>query len=299
MGEAIKRAKENDPKELKAEVARLRRELATEQARVEVRTETVTQIEYVDRPVISESDRALLEALHRSLQENVSIAEGAAATLKNVADDFLSVANKLSDAAHPDEPREPAKVIPIRSPEKPKPYVPPAMDAAVKKVAADFKDQILTYELGTQERTVLGVLAQYPDGRSKQQVAMLSGYSQTSGAFGQALANLKKLSLIDGSSALFKITDKGRDEIGTDYDPLPTGEELRQYWIDKRPAQEGKILKALIDVYPNTLSKREIAEQVGYSETSGAFGQALANLKKLDIISGGSAAFLASDALFQ
>ncbi len=45
--------------------------------------------------------------------------------------------------------------------------------------------------LSLAERKVLTVLAQYPQGRTKTQVALLTGYSVQGGGFGNALSALR------------------------------------------------------------------------------------------------------------
>lgn len=284
MRATAERAKADDPKELRKEVARLKAELARKPIEVERVVERTIEVPVVDQQVLDH-----LEAVGKLIAE-------ASAALPKAMGQLDMAATRISvNAGEPEEKRPPADVIPIRPPtaERTSP------DKQDKKRPGFQSDGSFVYELATQEKAVLGVLAQYPSGRSKQQIAMLAGYSPTSGAFGQALANLRKMELIEGGSTLFTITERGRAEVGNDYDPLPSGEALREYWIGKRPSQEGKILRALIDAYPSTLSKAEIAERVGYRVTSGAFGQALANLRKLDIITGGSAAYSASEDLFQ
>jgi hypothetical protein len=46
------------------------------------------------------------------------------------------------------------------------------------------------------ERLILTVLAQYPDGRAKNQIAILAGYAVDGGDFNNALSRLQTLELI-------------------------------------------------------------------------------------------------------
>jgi hypothetical protein len=52
--------------------------------------------------------------------------------------------------------------------------------------------------LSKAERLMLTALAQYPDGRSKAQVGILTGYSSSSGTFGTYLGKLRTLELVSG-----------------------------------------------------------------------------------------------------
>lgn len=133
------------------------------------------------------------------------------------------------------------------------------------------------------KRSVLIALAQYPQGRNRTQIALLSGYSQTSGSFGQTLADLGRDGLIDGSKDLFTITKSGLAALGN-FAPLPTGAALIEYWSNRRPRCEGMILEYVASRYPKRLDKTVVAEATAYSPTSGSFGQAIANLRALGLI---------------
>lgn len=52
------------------------------------------------------------------------------------------------------------------------------------------------------ESLILAALVQHPLGRSKTQVAVMTGYAVTSGAFGQALSALREAGLMDGTRRL-------------------------------------------------------------------------------------------------
>ena len=57
-------------------------------------------------------------------------------------------------------------------------------------------------KLPLAERKILTALAQYPAGRTKQQVAILTGYAVTGGGFNNALSRLRTLELIAGRGEL-------------------------------------------------------------------------------------------------
>lgn len=139
--------------------------------------------------------------------------------------------------------------------------------------------------LSKPQRAILTVLAQHGD-RTKKQIAVLSGYSVTSGAFAGALAALRAQELIGTNDARqLEITPEGRRRIGP-VEPLPTGKDLLRYWQTKLNKPEGTVLELLTQVYPRPMSKTEIAQHTGYSYTSGAFAGALAKLRGLELIDG-------------
>lgn len=145
---------------------------------------------------------------------------------------------------------------------------------------------------------VLAVLAQYPEGRTKRQTAILAGYALNGGGFNGALSKLRTLGLVEGKDTL-RITDAGLAAIEGQYEPLPTGRALLDHWLGtmKRRA-EREVLQVVYDAYPDALPKEEVAGRAGYEASGGGFNGAVSKLRTLELI-GGSGELRASDALFE
>jgi uncharacterized protein len=137
------------------------------------------------------------------------------------------------------------------------------------------------------------------EGRTKKQVALLTGYAHNGGSFGNYLSSLRSPGHIQGGVGGLQITDAGKDALG-DFDPLPTGVELQRYWLDQLGKAEGEILAVLIDAYPNVLTKEDMAAQTPsqYAPTGGGFGNALSRLRTLELIEG-RGEMKANDTLFE
>jgi hypothetical protein len=150
--------------------------------------------------------------------------------------------------------------------------------------------------LGKCERAILTALAQYPQGRTKNQISILSGYSSTSSGYDNALSKLRSLEYITRGNPVV-ITDLGLAALGT-WNPLPTGESLQSHWVHRLGKCESTILSALLRVHPGTLTKEEVAEQTGYSTSSSGFDNALSKLRTLELITRGQP-IKASDDFFQ
>ena len=141
-------------------------------------------------------------------------------------------------------------------------------------------------KIGKCERAILVVLAQRSGLNSnKSQLGILTGYSSKSGGFNNSLGKLRSLDWVRGYGNDIQITEEGLTNLG-EYEPLPTGSELQEYWLTTLPKAESLILKALIENYPDTLNKHEIGEQTGYSSNSGGFNNALGKLRTLELIKG-------------
>ena len=148
------------------------------------------------------------------------------------------------------------------------------------------------------EACILSALAQRGKETSKSQLGILSGYSSTSGSFGNALSNLRRLGLIDGRGGdNITITQKGMNN--AEFVPLPApGKELHQFWLSKLPKCERTILDFLIQQYPMFRTKHDIGIATKYAHTSGSFGNAVSKLRTLELVSGYANELKASDSLF-
>jgi hypothetical protein len=154
-------------------------------------------------------------------------------------------------------------------------------------------------ELGNSGlRRIMVALAQYPQGRSARQVGILAGLSSKSGSFGTYLARGRTSGWIEGDRGLLAITNRGLEVLG-DFDPLPRGEELLDYWLSELgDSGAARILKVLADAYPAALSKERVGGATGLSHSSGSFGTYLSRLRTLELIEG-RAELKASDTLFE
>ena len=151
-------------------------------------------------------------------------------------------------------------------------------------------------KLASGERRILTALAQYPQGRSKVQVAVLTGYAATGGGFNNYLGALRSRELIEGDGERLRITEAGIQALGS-WEPLPVGSELIDYWRLRLGKAERSIMETLTQVYPDALSKEEVAAKAGYEASGGGFNNALGRLRTLELVQG-RGELRASDNLF-
>lgn len=267
MAATIERAKENDPAELKRTIADLKRKLAqSEQKQPEAKLVSV----------LTDEDRKALERAYSSASELVTKIETETSHLWESIGNVRTFMSAVEDRL---------KRVALTSP-KISPAVlgrkPTATTAAFSRPAGDSNSN---GTLGKCERSILTALAQYPQGRTATQVAILSGYSVNSGGFNNSLGKLRKSEYITRGQPI-QITEAGLAALGT-YTPLPTGHELANHWIRELPKCEAAILDYLIQFYPGALTSAELAERVGYSADSGGFNNALSRLRTLELINRG------------
>jgi hypothetical protein len=151
-------------------------------------------------------------------------------------------------------------------------------------------------KLSSGERRILTALAQYAQGRSKVQVAVLTGYAATGGGFNNYLGALRSRGLIEGDGDRLTITDAGIQALGS-WEPLPAGSSLIDYWRNRLGKAERRILEALTQAYPEALTKEEVAGKAGYEANGGGFNNALGRLRTLELVQG-RGDLRASDNLF-
>jgi uncharacterized protein len=151
-------------------------------------------------------------------------------------------------------------------------------------------------KLASGERKILTALAQYRTGRSKAQVAVLTGYAASGGGFNNYLGALRSRELITGDGDSLRITENGIRELGS-WEPLPAGPALIDYWRSRLGKAERSILETLTQAYPAALTKEEVAARAGYEPTGGGFNNALGRLRTLELIQG-RGQLQASDNLF-
>jgi hypothetical protein len=96
---------------------------------------------------------------------------------------------------------------------------------------------------------------------------VLTGYRRsTRDTYVQRLT-LAGLAELNGGGAIV-VTPAGIDALGHDYDPLPTGDALREYWLGRLPVGEKAVLEVLVGQYPKVVDRERISELTDYARSS-------------------------------
>ena len=163
------------------------------------------------------------------------------------------------------------------------------------KASSDNLDGSL--RLSSGERRILTALAQYLQGRSKVQVAVLTGYALNGGGFNNYLGALRTRGFVRSEGNRLTITEAGMEALGS-WEPLPTGPALIDYWRGRLGKAERLILETLTQAFPNALTKEEVAAEAGYEANGGGLNNALGRLRTLELVQG-RGELRASDDLFE
>lgn len=242
LPKVVEEKKANDPTELKRKIRELEHQI--KHAVKDKSPDPVIK----KVPVFEKSEQELLERCRKACVDHVSVFQEIAKEL--VALEGFVMARLKTSLAETRIARSPVAPV-IRS-------------ARVVRPAGDVSNG--DGSLSGGRKAVLIAAAQHPNGVTDEQIAVLTGYKKTSRiTFKQQLMSR---GLLTQGGLGFMATEEGIKALGNDYDPLPTGDDLRRYWFGRLSGGEFEVFKIVIDAYPETVSKDTIGDQANYKSTS-------------------------------
>ncbi len=140
----------------------------------------------------------------------------------------------------------------------------------VKPVAKELPKVIPTNKANASdlkggERTILTAIAQSNGNSTREQLTVLTGYKRSSrDAY---IQRLRQQGYVDASGDRLRATEAGLVALG-DFEPLPTGEGLQNYWLARLPEGERRILEVVIQYYPGTVEREKISDLTEYKRSS-------------------------------
>lgn len=279
--------KANDPKALKAEIARLRAETAQSPG---VDLEAVSEAEhrgYRRGKIDGYTDG--VQTARATIAPVIEVLPGIDAALASIRsavaamDQYEGVQAKGPPASPTDAP------APARPP--PTPREAPTLPAP-RSNTSSVQQRVLD-ALG--ELDAIGVTTP-----PREFVAMLAGYSNvTSKGFREAIAELRNEGAITiPADGRLSIGEPGRARAAPVAAPM-TGGELRAKLIAILGSPVDRILVALTEAYPAAVPRTDLAAAVGYTNvTSKGFREAIARLRDMGFIEAGDGEIRAASTLF-
>lgn len=164
----------------------------------------------------------------------------------------------------------------------------------IQQNAKPASSKVEDSQLHKNERKILEVLvSRYPIKLTRTQLGSMAGYTASGGAFSSYFSTLRKHGLItvysdgsvqasEASFILFEGTTTNNNNHQTS-EPK-TSEEMLAMWATALNDGQLKILRALMKVYPSSLSREQLGELTGYTASGGAFNSNLGVLKRNDLI---------------
>lgn len=282
MTETIEKAKQEDPKILRAEIQKLKAQLASKPkppvappVQVSKNDEKIVEV-----PVMGKRDMNRLEKLVERVEEAKKAYWMTTTSLENATRDIAATLARLKDGTSTNSVRKAVGLGPVKE------KVPQITPRATQSIESTMKYVGRGSEgLDKCSKGILGVLVQYHEGCSIGKISLLAGYKQ-SGSFMSTLSSLRTQGYLTGNnSEMMRITSSGIDALG-DFKALPTGAELAAYWL-RHPSFglcERKILEAVLSS-GDGLTLEEICEKTGYS-ASGSFMSSLSSLRTAGVLVG-------------
>lgn len=248
-------AKANDPKALKAEITRLTAALA--------RAPTFADLQAVEAaaPDPKELERVRSQAYQEGIAAGREHIIGLIRTVETSLADVTKEARRLADKAFDDSQamkRVPAPIVPQRMTARAVAPVPVPRQSKASNGTGEH--------LPKGERACLIAAAQHPNGVTRQQLTVLTGYKRSSrDAY---IQRLRERGYVNTTGDRIYATADGAEALGDDFDPLPTGAALREHVLRTLPEGERRVLEVLIDVHPNEYARENIDGRTGYKRSS-------------------------------
>jgi len=270
MAETIEKAKADDPAELRRQVAALKAQLAKKvPATAPVKTEKIVE-KKVEVFVVKDPQIKRLEAMAEKL---VAFGNG-----------LVQAIGKAQSQSR----------FEIEKQSLPRPIAPPAARPATPAPPRPRREASPnpngSGRLGEGERKILVAIAQHGQ-VTKPQLAVLTGYKRSS--YNTYLQRLAARGFINPDS--LTATDAGIAELG-DFEPLPTGDALAEYWRRELSGGELAIFEIVIKANGKPVSKDLIGELTGYQRSS--YNTYIQRLSARQLVIVGKSGVLAAEELF-
>lgn len=276
MTATIERAKADDPRELKKRIVELERQLAKAQ---EVTVSSTPQ------PVLTDTDRALLADLSNRID---AAARRFAAPVLDVGRIQAALATVLSEAtavqaAAVEELGRLLETNPLQavigrlnrvavnnsriistpnrtSPVASRPAQAHPKPAPIRQASGPGE------AMPPGEKAVLTASAMYQDGVTRDQLGVLTGYKRSSrDAY---IARLATKGWVSSANGHVVATPAGIDALGSDFEPLPTGAALLDWWRARLPKGERDVLDVLVAAQGNGVRREAIDGETGFKRSS-------------------------------
>lgn len=286
LGTEIKQISEkaiaDNPQALRNQIAELKHEirrLELNRADAQPKAAPDTKIEYVDKPILTDEQiAALVEAAERiqiasnQWDQAIQTVANGRDDLRNIAADILQAIQQGKTLVSGWEKARAGEARSVRA-EPARPLIQSRSPAPVKE-SGDLT--------GPQQRIIDSIAWMETAGifiPRRSVIAALSGYSVKSTSFKNPASDLKRHGLIEyPDSQSLCLTDEGRARANPQPSPANTA-ELHEIIFRKITGAQARILKPLIDAYPDQLDRETLAELAGYSAKSTSFKNPLSDLK--------------------
>lgn len=288
MAAVVESKKQNDPKALKAEIARLTKLVGEKPSGLFSQQDIDRAIERAVSQAIAHRD----EAWHTVVQQWKNYA----GRLYEAARNAWAVTN---DGGKPAE-KPSFKVVTLAEIKKQTIAQAPAASRTVAQAPAIQREvaPVGDVQLKAGARTILFVLAsRHPDRLTRAQIGTLAGFKPSGGTFGSYISVLKVNGLITVEGDSYGITGKGM-AVPLDQEVPQTPEERREMWKGRLKKSARDMFDEIVKAYPEGLTKEELGQRLNMIHTGGTFGSYLSVMRTSGLIKTEGEVIKASEDLF-
>jgi hypothetical protein len=202
--------------------------------------------------------------------------------IKSVAEGMPGIL-KLLDTNHQNSEKIPMVIVATQQIRKDKTRIIPL---PLRKVATS--DNLISLDISRPQQTILNALAAYEslglESVHRNATAARAGASPRSSAFTNNVSRLSVLGLLKYPQRGFlSLTEDGRNQAQFPDSPISLA-ELQAGWLRIISRPQAALLKVLLDIYPEQITREELANRAGVSFTSSAFTNNVSRLSTLNAL---------------
>ena len=247
--------KANDPKALRSEIDRLKRQIAAaERSKAPLWPDQRDQVRQLREDLGIANKRA--DALQIRIDQ---VAKAIGAPLPS------SAVQSLPPTAVLQEKRGPTRIV--RHEPRPAISEKDSSDGSVPHGCA---------------KPLAALASAYPGGMTESQWATSAGYKKSGGTWCEYRRRLVRAGMIEQRNGLWHATELGAEAAGDVELPPPPGPDLARWWAGKIHGTP-KLVEQLIESYPTPLSRDELADRIEMVPTGGSFLEYVRRLKRNNI----------------
>ncbi len=286
MAATIEKAQADDPRVLKARIAKLEGILAEANTRAERidkkldRVQSAAPVKTVEVPVFGKAD---MRDVRAALAKMTKLSDKMHALDKDWDEHVIAIIGNLKKltsivelATPPFSSKDIAEMLQKQQKQA---------NLVMRKVISPESElkSLPGNDLSAYAHGLLQTMARrHPMQVTRGQLAVLAGRSLRSSAYSGAMTEILRSGMVRQSDNLFSLTDAGVMAYragGSDATP-DTPQERQETWRRALPAYERALFDVLLAVYPESISREDLADRSGKSINSSKFAGSITSLRK-------------------
>jgi uncharacterized protein DUF87 len=293
--------KANDPKALRAELAQARQKITALERRAQAaEIDAAIDPEAAARAEHKGYSRGKVEGYGEALASVSDMYANLVSAIGTVQDELVNVlkqAKNIKAWAEAEAKKGPKRdtqrsglVRPARPPApfrdgttvgvQPAAPTPQRTNRYIKVPSTDGQDR----PLGAERKPLAALAAVHPSGMTESQWAVAAGLKRRGGTWTAYKSRLISAGRVARQGNVFFATQVGLADLGEEVSPLPPpGAELVEFWA-RKISGIGPMLRHLARVYPDWLTREQLAEDIDLTHSGGTFTAYLSRLRSPGLI---------------